>query len=710
MTHKLLKLYPVIFVFIAINAMTFSCAEMADYTEAPQFISSITECGDELYAMGTDGITLYKRETDSSYIAYERSARDFVWVGSLMEYNNQLYCLGHSDNSIWLYEIDCAGQFWTVDAGLKILTDLSSEAVISSGICGDVLAILIRGEGADEFALFNMSGEKMDHYSFDNKIHSVAYGSDFIIAQAFEEKEGVYSLRFLDLLTCEEQVLQENPEPISLMCVDGKQNLLYYQRSSSNLLLCAPISDPDTEKQVATISEEGILCCYAMDDCIITGGAYGIFTHSTKESDDFNTLTIGYTSSNLNMGITQQQLASYTKDRADLQITMTEMSDREIMESLLYGSPTPDIFVLTSDSQAFSSMASRGYYVDLQSSDQIMQDFETLDPRMKAFMLDDGAVIGIPLGIEATEVMYQASKLQQATTRNIDTWNALFAFMASYPEIKKDGLEGIILYASLEPDVQILMRVTQWYYQKERYQNGVVNFEDEAFISLVEAYQKIPFDEIRAADSISIASGQVDKIFEFDFPYTLAGGSNMEILKLSDHADMDYPSFARISLVMLNPFSPQQKEGVRFLEHLSQTRIVGMEVALKPHYSEPIRSSNADDIILQFQKEQAELLERLSIVDPIERPEIENQLEEIERSMQAFEEGWAWIVSPDMLNSWRAYCEDLQIVSYNGIFDNPDAISSVRNLALQLIDNHITAAQFAQKLDAMFYLQQKEGY
>ena len=112
-------------------------------------------------------------------------------------------------------------------------------------------------------------------------------------------------------------------------------------------------------------------------------------------------------------------------------------------------------------------------------------------------------------------------------------------------------------------------------------------------------------------------------------------------------------------------------------------------------------ASNTDEL--------AELNRQLQAAETVDRPAVEEQIREVERNKQSFESGWAWIVSPDALSNWKNYCADLQIVGYNGIFNNPDSIAPIRNLILQFNANTITAEEFAKKLDNMFYLQQKEG-
>ena len=704
--NKRIRFCLIIVLIFAMSLAIFGCAETANDNESPQFVSSIVECGGELYAMTMDGSSLYQWKSDDDYTLYKRSGPDFQWVGSLMEHDGQLYCLGYEGETLHLYPISCFGQTWTIDAGVEIQTGLPAEAVASSGICGDLLIVELQYDGTNALALFDMQTKELTRHSFDGEVRALVYGADFVIAQTYDANKNVWSLDYFNPFTGEERTLQKNAEAISLLCVDS-QGCLYYQKEARGQLFSAPIDDPSAEQPTIALPEDGVQCCAIFNGQIITGDAYGILAHPLTADAESRSFTIGYVPVDLNMGVTQQQIASYAKDHPHLQITMTEMTDREIMDGLLYQSETPDIFVLTSDSQAFASMVKQGYYVDLSRSNRIAKDNAEMEPSIREFLQANGDIIGVPLGIEATELTYAQSLFREPP----NTWKELFDFMSAYPQLRKEErLENAILYASVEPEVQLLMKAMQWYYQKESCKGEAVRFDSAEFLSIVEAYQSIPFDAIGEANSAAAQSGNVARMLEFDLPYSLSGNSDMEILKLSDEAGEDSPSFAILSVAVVNPFSKQVDECVSFLEHLLQTRIVGMEIALKPSVSEPIRSENADEVVQQYENEHSKLSEQLQTADPIDRPELEEQIQEIERSLQKFESGWAWVVGPDALENWKSYCARLQIVGYNGIFDNPDAVSSVRTLILQLNDNSILPKEFAGRLDKMFYLQQREGY
>lgn len=704
--NKRMRLCLIIVLIFAVSLAVFGCAETANDSESPQFISSIAECGGELYAMTMDGNSLYQWKSDADYTLYRRSGPDFQWVGSLMEHGGQLYCLGYEGEALRLYLISCSGQAWTTDDGVEVQTGLPAEAVASSGICGDLLIVQLQYDGTNALALFDMQTKELTRHSFDGEVRSLVYGADFVIAQTYYANRNVWRLEYFNPFTNEKRTLQENAEAISLLCVDS-QGCLYYQKEANGQLFSAPIDDPSAEQPTIALPEDGVQCCAIFNGQIITGGAYGILAHSLTAGEEPQSFTIGYVPVDLNMGVAQQQIASYAQDHPHLQITMTEMTDREIMDGLLYQSETPDIFVLNSNSQAFASMVKQGYYVDLSRSDRIAKDNAAMEPSIREFLQENGAVIGVPLGIEATELTYAQSLFREAP----NTWKELFAFMAAYPQLQKEEeLENAILYASVEPEVQLLMKAMQWYYQKESCKGEAVRFDSAEFLSIVEAYQGIPFVAIGEANSAAAQSGNVARMLEFDLPYSLSGNSDMEILKLSDEAGEDSPSFAILSVAIVSPFSKQTEECISFLEHLLQTRIAGMEIALKPSVSEPVRSENADEVVQQYENEHSKLSEQLQTAGPIDRPELEEQIQEIERSTQKFESGWAWIVGPDALNNWKSYCARLQIVGYNGIFDNPDAVSSVRTLILQLNGNSISPKDFAGKLDKMFYLQQREGY
>lgn len=704
--NKRMRFCLIIVLIFAVSLAVFGCAETANDSESPQFVSSIAECGGELYAMTMDGSSLYQWKSDADYTLYRRSGPDFQWVGSLMEHDGQLYCLGYEGETLHLYPISCFGQTWTIDAGVEIQTGLPAEAVASSGICGDLLIVQLQYDGTNALALFDMQTKELTRHSFDGEVRSLVYGADFVIAQTYHASRNIWILEYFNPFTDEKRTLQENAEALSLLCVDS-EGLLYYQKKASGQLFSAPIDDLSAEHPTIALPEDGVQCCAIFSGQIITGGAYGILSHSLTAGEEPRSFTIGYAPVDLNMGVTQQQIASYAQDHPHLQITMTEMTDREIMDGLLYQSETPDIFVLTSNSQAFASMVKQGYYVDLSRSNRIAKDNAEMEPSIREFLQANGDIIGVPLGIEATELTYAQSLFREPP----NTWKELFDFMSAYPQLRKEeGLENAILYASVEPEVQLLMKAMQWYYQKESCKGEAVRFDSAEFLSIVEAYQSIPFDAIGEANSAAAQSGNVARMLEFDLPYSLSGNSDMEILKLSDEAGEDSPSFAILSVALVNPFSKQVDECVSFLEHLLQTRIVGMEIALKPSVSEPIRSENADEVVQQYENEHSKLSEQLQTADPIDRPELEEQIQEIERSLQKFESGWAWVVGPDALENWKSYCARLQIVGYNGIFDNPDAVSSVRTLILQLNDNSILPKEFAGRLDKMFYLQQREGY
>ncbi len=384
-----------------------------------------------------------------------------------------------------------------------------------------------------------------------------------------------------------------------------------------------------------------------------------------------------------------------------------------ILNALVSRSQAADIYDLSVVSPAYQALAGRGYTTRL--TDPILLDaVARMYPQVRDAVTADGALIAWPeagdriAGFEYSPQALEALKLTEADLPT--TWPQMIDLVAHWDTTYGAEFPEATPFAPWEMvDVRktLMNRLIEDYLAYMQ-RSGMERFDLPALRSTLTALDAADFSamqkeltgtEVAYADRVLFSTWGRLGFDEFSdqnrFFWALA------------MLDGEPPvALLPIGAYVINPFSQNADLAEAYLRARAQYMHPAMRITLMPDVNQALRSPGMEQDIQALRESVEQLKREVEQAKPEDRQTYEGHLKEAEANL-ADTDKYSWIVSPEMLASYRRFAEHMVVPAHSLIGDGISP--EVRSLIDRYIARQLPMEQFIASMDQKLMMMKMEG-
>ncbi len=374
-----------------------------------------------------------------------------------------------------------------------------------------------------------------------------------------------------------------------------------------------------------------------------------------------------------------------------------------------------------------SIMMEKGYYLDLSQSETIRKAVEAMYPAFQQAAMYDGKLYAIPYIIRFNYTMLDPKSWQEAGYTDDD-------IPQSYEELLQ-FLEGVCERLENDPDLplHLYMRInamgdydasdytlllTEWflndYIKQQQMTEKTLSFNDKELETLLEKTKAV-CSRLFAAEKY-LSPNQENKglslITEGSQLHWPEDGKYVLFSRMND----SLPKIINVRLEMISVFAGTENPDlcIEMLESMvtdggDSTYMDDSRAFLYPN-AEPIVSSTAESRQWPYENSVSYFTNELAREDlePLERRDLEEKLEEAKASMKEFEEVGKYSVTQGMIDSYQQSVDLIYVVTPTPFASGTTNATQYRTLMKRFAQEQITTKQFLDKLNELAYMVQAE--
>ncbi|MBQ9039737.1 MAG: hypothetical protein IJ119_09695 [Clostridia bacterium] len=587
------------------------------------------------------------------------------------------------------------------------------------GAClnGKGLAILGDGESGAQLLLLDPEAPRdarlVDLPNWDYTLVPSAQGA-LLLDRSFEEKNTLLKLG-----------ADGEPEPLcqltgSVIAVAADPDTGAIYAASQGRVY--PVSVPDgtpgeafgavpLEPRRAVVLKNGQGCAVAMD------GAVAVLDPTAKLAEDqLLRISNDYTVSWVNRATLQ-----YTVEHPEAPPVTIWSSDR-VLEDMLTRSPDTDVYIMDAvRGGAYDALLDRGYMLPLGDSPTLSSLAGRMYPGMRDRLCRDGAPVALPLRLSGSGMGIGEGALAKLGLKLEDVptdWPGFLDFLEQTVKPRLDMLgEERFTYEMTAGAFARALRehiLTGYVYTSDA-AGRLPDYADARLLALLKRVEEIDFTEYGLpeisddGDDFGYSYDNGEYLISLDLAYGFEDTDSTSGTPLLLGFGDDLPGVMPVDMTVafVNPFSPRAEAATAFLEALAARLPEQALYGLCPDLNEPLRDPNADETLAQLQQGIDQTQAQLDAAEPVDRPLLEEALENQKQNKASYEAEGAWLISADALTKYRANA-DRMYVERPTWFDK-DGTGEAYDLLSQYEAGAITLEKFLTEVDRKARMQALEG-
>jgi hypothetical protein len=241
------------------------------------------------------------------------------------------------------------------------------------------------------------------------------------------------------------------------------------------------------------------------------------------------------------------------------------------------------------------------------------------------------------------------------------------------------------------------------------------DYADARLLALLERVEQTDFTEYGLPEAMEDGDdfgygyddGEYLISLELDYNFEDADCTSGTPLLLGFGDDLPGVMPVNMTVAFVNPFSPRAEAATVFLETLAARLPDQTLYGLCPDLNEPLRDPNADETLVQLQQAIDQTQAQLDAAEPVDRPLLEEALENQKQNKASYEAEGAWLISADALSKYRANAGRMYVVRPTW-FDS-DGTGEAYDLLNQYEAGAITLEKFLTEVHRKARMQALEG-
>lgn len=424
---------------------------------------------------------------------------------------------------------------------------------------------------------------------------------------------------------------------------------------------------------------------------------------------------------------------NFLNTRGDVAVILSQdyVQDSKIIESMMNRDSGTDIYVMSVQSQAYDALFGRGYMAELED-ETIRAAVEGMYPGIRAVLERDGEIVAVPIGLYGWTVGLNAEgfeKIGVSLDEVPDNWPEFLDFLAELPDkLPEDGKVRIFEEYWTQEDLRLTMltNILTTYsnaiaaegrdpsYDTPELRNALEKLVALDFAALgvkaSEEEEDAGMGGVSISRTIYVGGAPEERTYTLIEPSTGCTLGNFynesvpHLLSIAPGETAQLP--VDLNVAFVNPFSEHVEIATEFLAEIVRNLETDAIYNLSDAQNEPVRNRYYEENMQNMQKTLDEARALLEEAEPVDRPMLEENVAQIEQSMEEME-GYSWDISAEALEWYRAHAENLFVQRYNYMYSSDDA--GIFDLYQQFRENKIDVTTFLKTLDQKVRMMALEG-
>ena len=394
--------------------------------------------------------------------------------------------------------------------------------------------------------------------------------------------------------------------------------------------------------------------------------------------------------------------------KADLEYHYYETTN-EIITEFLLNSFTYDAFVIDTIDIDHQGLMSKGYLLDLSSSEIISNAINDLYPAYAEQCVYDGKIYAIPTHTQINYWAFYTPVLEQTDFGAFNvpsTFPEFLDFLERWIEYLKGNPEGDValigmagwgdasFYNEQSYTTFLVEQLLDNYIMQKEYAGEELNFEDSELVNLLKRCAQIGTELYDYDPAVNCSKAILSQV-------AYAGvGPEYQFMSLRLNDAQPKLMTVYLSLYAVNAKTENPELCIELMESLLQNNLAQNSAYLYQN-ADPVPDPDYDASVAQqreFIQESENQLSRDDLTDD-ERDKLEYGLERQQAVLKDMleNENRKYIVSPSALATYRSYGEYLYVTK-PGTFSNREDAKNFRQLKARFVGGQLTAEQLTQEL------------
>lgn len=586
---------------------------------------------------------------------------------------------------------------------------------------------LTYGENGREMIMLDVENQSVDPLALDTDLEidsmsSFGEGKLLLVGSDYTGDALATRLMLYDVQSEELTVLGDVPSsggwngPAGL-CYDEARGMLYYAQGGS-VWRC-------------TIGQEGIgepeefgdmpLEAYSDAQAVLLGDLYIISSYDGVVGRDVTAQKLPeqrlrIANSNYAQAI-KKAYYPFTDAHPEFAVTITDgMNTDSVVQNMMNRSDEVDIFVMSSQDDAFSAMMARGFMAELGESAVLSAAVEAMYPPIRENVMKDGELYAVPMDVWAngmsvnTELLTQ--KLGVAEEELPDSWPGLLALLANLADGRMQEVPEISLldpgYTRSDARMVLFSNMLNDYFLWMDMDPANLDRSSEVLLALCEAFETIDWEGFGLPEELEEDS------WSWDEENILLTNTGLQMETYGDSMDRIVPlSMAQgeagyigltMTVAFVNPFSRNREAAIEYLETACAMIEPTISMQMSPKDNAPIENKYYEESIKSIRESIGQLEQSIGETEDEElRGELQQNLEDMQTYAEEFEQTGRWSVTQENIDRYQ------QLAQYFAVRRATLWSTDSNAQIMQYLDGAITAQQFVSELGETLRMKRLEG-
>ncbi len=496
--------------------------------------------------------------------------------------------------------------------------------------------------------------------------------------------------------------------PTSL-AYDADDNTLYYVLNGElyrlkDMDLSAPesIAAVNVESwgdSPAIVTQDNYYICSDYQTVIIRN------TDPTQRSEQSITVYTNYCS------VMDQAYYDFTAANPDVEVVLAT-SYEDITQAMMNQSTAVDVYTVSVNGQDYSALLKRGYMAELDGSEIIAGFVSEVYPQLQEVLMSETGAVAVPVEMWANCMCYNPAAFDALGLTEDDvptSWPEFLALLQRLPELMGEDSE----FSVVDPySTQDDLKNNLFYdiindYMLYLQQDGVeFAFNTDVLRNVLDELEKVDFAALGLPE-------------EYDENGTYS--YNQETIIFNSYSDISCETYgytqkyarpmplameeggtpivnASLTVAFVNPYSENRELAIEYLEYAVDNIEPVQRTNMCPGVNEPVENSYYQEALESCDESIASIEDELAKAEDDEtREQWQQQLDEMMKWRDEYEQNYRWSASAESIEFYRSYAQYLTPSQYIG-FDE-EASQEFYGLMTQYIEGSIDLDSFLTNID-----------
>ncbi len=400
---------------------------------------------------------------------------------------------------------------------------------------------------------------------------------------------------------------------------------------------------------------------------------------------------------------------------------------QELGQALVSGEDDIDLLFLTPSQIDLDMLMRKGYAADLSGS-QILKDFVAKTyPQMQKVGSLDGKLMLVPVEVNPQAMGYFPKVFEKVGAKVPESFPELVDLIDRWSSDYAQEHPDVIPMAEASYGQYLLLRALYLYRDYSGYTGEEFSFSSPMLMEMMRLALSADTKDLDSNVDMSSPEAQTFWNELYNREQLLEGYGNLDPQMLTQitayqdegHSFMSSPlvisakeggpkiTQLSLTLMMVNPKSKHLDVAIRYAENYVKSLDGKTLLMLDPSLNEPVEEPEYDKMLKQMDEGLESFEKAVAAAEGADKTQMEEQLASVKADMDKQKERMRWQVTADAIKEYRGYLETSYVPGYDlqMIF----SVESMQKLLTRLINKQIPLEQFANEADGMLRLMRLEN-